>query len=169
MLSSVLCKEFLLHILCWLYFFNRLSFSSTSPAGFIFVWGVSLTHPVLASFLCGVFLLLILSWLHFLCREFPLHIPCVFCFFFFFFFFLIWGVSLTHPVLALFFRGVFLLHIPCLLDFSVESFSYTSHPSVCFSLFILFFIIFYLGSFSYTSRAGFLMWGVSLTHAVLAS
>ena len=37
------------------------------------------------------------------------------------------GVSLTHPVLCLFFCGEFLLHIPSLLDFSVGSFSYTSH------------------------------------------
>ena len=32
-----------------------------------------------------------------------------------------------------------------------------------------YFIIFYLGSFSYTSRAGFLMWGVSLTCSLAAS
>ena len=37
------------------------SFSYTSHAGFIFIWGVSLTYPVLASYLC---------------REFLLHIPC---------------------------------------------------------------------------------------------
>ena len=48
-LSSVLCKEFLLHISCWLHF-SLGSFSYTSHAGFIFTWGVSLTHPVLASF-----------------------------------------------------------------------------------------------------------------------
>ena len=55
------------------------SFSYTSRAGFIFVWGVSFTHPVMASFFCGI--------------EFLLQIPCWFLFFFF-----IWGVSLTHPV-----------------------------------------------------------------------
>ena len=53
---------------------------------------------------------------------------------------LMWGVSLRHPMLALFLSGDFLLHIPCWLYF-------------------------YLGSFSYTSRADFIfIWGVSLTH-----
>ena len=60
----------------------------------------------------------------------------------FIFIFLIYGVSLTDPVLASFLCGEFLLHIsywlyflsrefllhiPCLLYFSVGSFSYTSH------------------------------------------
>ena len=144
-------------------------------------------------------------------------------FFFFNFFFLLRGVSLAHPVLALFLSGEFLLHIPCLHYFSVGSFSYTSHVNF-FSLFFFFFFffsslgsfsntsragiiffIFYLlalfrhtypmlasflcvefllhilswlpclfilffnlGSFYYTSRAGFYVWGVSLTHPMLA-
>ena len=62
-----LTAEFLLHISCWLHFCLG-SFSYTSRAGFIFIWGVSLTHPVLASFF-------------------------------------IWGVSLTHSVLASFLCG----------------------------------------------------------------
>ena len=67
------------------------------PDGFIFMWGVSLTHLVLASFLCG---------------EFLLHITCLalrWVFFFLFFCFIIIGkVSLTHPMLALFLTGEFL-------------------------------------------------------------
>ena len=56
-----------------------------------------------------------------------------------------WGVSLTHPVLTSLLCGEFLLHIPCCLHF-------------------------YVGSFSYTSRAVFTsMRGVSLTHPVLSS
>ena len=59
--------------------------SLTHPsAGFIFIWGMSLTHPVLASFLSG---------------EFLLHIPCWF------------------PFLFSFLSGEFLLHITCWLLF----------------------------------------------------
>ena len=93
------------------------------------------------------------------CGEFLLHIPCRlnfynFLFIFllalfrhtmlpFYFIFLILGVSITHPVLA-FTCGEFLLHIPCWLYI-------------------------YLGSFSYTSRSGFIfICGVSLTHPTLA-
>ena len=192
MLALFVCGEFLLHIPCWLlYLFNLGSFSYTSQACFIFIWGVSLTHPVLASF----------------------------------FFFFILGVSLTHPVLRSFLSGKVLLHIPCRLHFYLASFSYTSH--VCFILpwgvslthpmlaflcvsiwgvflthpviasflygefllhtpLLFFVVVFYLGSFSYTYRAGFIfylgsfsytsrratfifMQGVSLTHPVLAS
>ena len=46
--------EFLLHISCWLHFCQG-SFSYTSRATFIFIWGVSLTHPVLAFFCVGSF------------------------------------------------------------------------------------------------------------------
>ena len=137
-------------------FINLGSFSYTSHADFVFMWGVSLTHPMLASFI----------WM--------------------------WGVSLTHPVLAsVLFAEVF-LNIPCCLQFYMGSFStshddcfylgsfsYTSHDD-CFYLgsfsytshsgFIYFiFDFFYLGSFSYTSRVGFtFIWGVSLTLPVLA-
>ena len=116
-------EEFLLHIPCWLPFYPR-NFSYTSHAGLIFVWGVSLTHPVLASFLSG-------------------------------------GVSLTHPVLAVLLSGKFLSHMPCWLYFSVGSFSFTSHAG---------FFYFNLGSFSYTYRAGFsFIRGSSFKHPVLAS
>ena len=125
--------------LLFFFFFYLGSFSYTSHAGFIFIGGVSLTHPVLASFLSG---------------EFLLHIPCWLRFYLFFFLFFIWGVSLTHPMLDL------LLHIPSSLRFFLlflGSFSSTS----CW-------VHFYRGSFSYTSRAGFIfILGVSLTHPVL--
>ena len=63
------------------------------------------------------------------------------------------GVSLTHPVLASLLYGKFLLHSPCWLYVSVGSFSYTSHAG---------FFYFNIGSFSYTSRTGFsFIWGFS--------
>ena len=72
-------------------------------------------------------------------------------------------------MLPSFLSGEFLLHIPCLLCFSVGSFSYTSHDGFFFSVFFFFFFFLNLGSFSYRSRAGFVsMRGVSLTHPVLA-
>ena len=145
MLAFLFCGVFLLHI-PWLASFSKWGVYLTHPvAGFIFKWGVSLTHPMLILFLCG---------------EFLLHIPCsppiylgglsytsrARSFFIF-----IWGVSLTHPMLASFLSGEFLLRIPCWLSFSV----FCPH--------------FYLGSFSYTSRVRFtFIWGVSLTHPMLA-
>ena len=178
-LSLFSCGEFLLDIPCWLYFYMGSfliylgSFSYTSRAGLIFIWGVSLTHPVLASFLC---------------REFLIHIPCCFqfyarslsytfrdgFFFFSFFFFFIWGVSITNPmlvllfigrialthlVLASFLSGEFLLHIPCWHHFSVGSFSYTSRAGFIFIWGVSYTshtgFLFSVGSFSYTSHAGF--------------
>ena len=156
-------REFLLHIPCWIHF-HRGSFSYTSRAGFIFIWGVSLTHPMLASFISGEFLLHIPG-------EFLPHIPCWLYFsgggFFYtseagsppppppicrvslthpvLALFFICGVSLTHPVLTLFLSGEFLLHIPCWLHFYAGSFSYTSHTGDIF------------------------ICGVSLTYPVLAS
>ena len=160
MLASFLCREVLLHILCWLlYFFYLGSFSYTSHAGFIFMRVVSLTHLVLALFLSGEFLLHIPCLLIFffsfslgslsytshtilvslslsLCGEFLLDIPCWLYFYM--------GHFLTHPMLASFLSGEFPLHIPCRFNF-------------------------YLGNFSYTLSAGFIfIWGVSLTHPVLA-
>ena len=173
----VLIGEFLLHIPYWLYFlsgelllhipwllfisvgslsytsrvsislFNVVIFSSTSHAGFIFMRGVSLTHPGLASFLSGEFLLHIPCSVHFclgtlsytshadfvfmwevclrlpvlasfLCGEFLLHIPCWLCFFKVF----ISGVSLTHPVRASFLYWVLLLQIECWLLFISREF-----------------------------------------------
>ena len=103
------------------------SVSQTSvPVSLIFMWGVSLTHPVLASFLCGEFLLHIRCWLHFYAGSFSYTSRAVFFF--------------------LFLSGEFLLHILCWLHF-------------------------YVGSFSYTSHAGFFVsiWGVPLPHLMLAS
>ena len=85
------------------------------------------------------------------------------------------GVSLTHPMLPLFFCGEFSLYIMCWLLFSLNlgSFSYTSRAGFNFmnglSLRDPMLAYFYRGSFSYTSRAGLtFIWGVSLTHPVLA-
>ena len=64
--------------------------SYTFHAGFSFLLGVSLMHPML-------FFLLFFF----------------FFFFFAFFFFLIWGVSLKHLMMASFLCGEFLLHILC--------------------------------------------------------
>ena len=55
-----------------------------------------------------------------------------------------WGVSLRHPMLALFLSEEFLLHIPCWLHFSVGSFSYTSRAG----FFYFYFFIFAVGCFS---------------------
>ena len=102
-------------------------------------------------------------------------------------FYFIKGVCLTHPVLAWFLSGVFLLHIPCWFHFYRGSFSYTSRAGFVFIwgvslthlmlvsflpgeflLHIPCWLRFYLGSFSYTSRAGIiLMRGVSLIHPML--
>ena len=159
-LLSFLCREFLLHITCWLVVvvvlsgefllhipccccccFYRGSFSYKSRAGFIFIRGVSLTHLVPALILSG---------------DFPGSYTSQAGFIF------IGGVSLTHPVLVLFLCREFVGHILCCLHFYAGSFSYTSRAG----------FFFYMGSFSYTSHAGsifFLIWGVSLTHPVLAS
>ena len=126
------------------------TFSYTSRAGFVFIWGGSLTHPALASiFFSGKFLLHIPCFLYFYAGSFSYTSRAGF------FFGGGGGVSLTHPVLAYFFY--------------LRSFSYTSRG--CFN--------FCGGSFSYTSRAAlilcwefrlflFFVWGVSLTHHVLS-
>ena len=157
MLAYFLPGEFLLHIPCWLYFSVGIFFY-IYHAGFMFlwgvsllllIWGVSLTHPVLASFLSV---------------EFLSHIPCCLYFMPAFFFFCLgnfshtsravfifilgsvpypsragfifnWGVSLTHPMLASFLPGEFLLHIPRWLYFSVGCFSYTSHADFFYLIF----------------------------------
>ena len=97
----------------------------------------------------------------------------------------IWGVSLTHPVLALilsaislthptlvsFCPGKFLLHIPCWLHFYLGSFSYTPRAGFIFMRTVSYTShadSFYAGSFSYTSRAGFSFYScVSLTYPML--
>ena len=102
-----------------------------------------------------------------------------------------WGVSLTHPMLASFLSGEFLLHIPfwlyllyfwffflswefllhipCWFHIYLGSFSDTSRAG-----FVFFCLFFYVGSFCYTFRnyyffKYFFNGVVSLTHPVLAS
>ncbi len=87
-LASFLSGEFFLHIPCCLHFY----WGSFSRAGFIFMGVISLTHPMLASFLSGEFLLHIPCWLHFYMGSFSYTSHVWFTF--------LWGVSLTHPVLA---------------------------------------------------------------------
>ena len=137
-LPSFVCRDFLWHIRYCCNFYGR-SFSYTSHNSFLFIWGVSLTHPLLASFF-------------------------------------IWGVSLTHPVLVLFLSGEISLTHSMLTFFSVRSFSSssTSHTGFLFwsgkfLLHIPYCLLFFnLGSFSYTSHAGLIfIWGVSLTHPML--
>ena len=159
MLVLFLSGKFLLHISRWLHF-SVGSFCYTSHAGFIFIWGVSLTHPMLAFIYILFFNLWNLSytsrcWLHFYAGISLTH-PVLALFF-------IWGVSLTHPVLASFFCGEFLTR-PVLACFFVVVFSGE------FLLHIPCWLHFYAGSLSYTSRACFIfMQGVCLTHPVLAS
>ena len=74
--------------------------SYTSHAAVIFIWGVSLTHSVLASFYLGNF-------------SYTFRAGFIFNV----------GVSLTHPMLTLFLCGEFLLHIACWLHFYLVSFS----------------------------------------------
>ena len=171
----------------FLFSFYLGSFCHTSCTGFIFMWGVSLTHPELASFLCWEFLLHIPCWFFF---------SFFFLFFFFFlsfFSFYLGSFSYTSRAGFIFSWGVSLIH-PSLLDFSVGSFSYTSHAL----FFFFFFFFFSLGEFllhipcchlkkKKKKKSGefplhipcwlfcccvclfVLVWGVSLTHPVLAS
>ena len=166
-LASCLCEEFLLHIpsfgefllriQCWFHFYVG-SFSYTSRAGFIFMLGVSLTHPVLASFLSG---------------EFLLHIPTCFIFLFFREF------SYKSRDGFILFLGSFSYTSHSDFIFYLGSFSYTSHAffllfsfsflSGEFLLHIPRWLELYLGSFTSTPSARFIfLWGVSLTHAMLA-
>ena len=129
--------------------FYLVSFSYTSHIDFVFMWGVSLTQPVLASFLSGEFLLHIPCWLHFYVESFSYTSRAGFNF--------ISWLSLTHPALASFLCREFLAHIPCRLFLCGE---FLLHIPCC--------LHFYARSFSYTSCAGFLMWGVSLTCSLKA-
>ena len=176
------------------------SFSCTSHAGFIFTWGVSLTHPILALFFCVDFLLHIPCCLHFYAGSFSYTSRAAFIF--------MRGVSLTHPMLASFFSlGSFLTHsarasflsrgsllnIPrwlrfffsfffCLFCFSSGEFLFHTPTCCCCCCCVLLFISgeflmhiprwlhFQIGSFSYTSPAGFIfIWRVSLTYRMPAS
>ena len=110
--------EFLLLIPCWLHFYLG-GFSYTSRAGFSFINWPSLTHPMLVLYLPGEFLLHIPCCLHFYAGSFSYTSRAGFPFYQLRFsytsnagFIFIWGVFLTHPLLALFFCGEFLWHIP---------------------------------------------------------
>ena len=96
MLVLILSADFLLHVPYWLHCY-RGSFFYTFRSGFIFILGVSLTHPALAS----------VFFYFYKCGQVLLHIPCWLLF--------MLGVSLTHPVLSWFLCREFLLHIPCWL------------------------------------------------------
>ena len=179
------------------FFFNLGSLSYTSIADFVFMWGISLTHPVLPSFLSGRDSLThpVLAsffnlgnfyctscaglFFYFLLGEFLLHIPCWVHFFFFFL-----SVSFSSTS-----RGECLLHIPCWVHFYRGCFSYTSRAGIFFYLGSFSYnpvlIFFFLGSFSYTSHVGFTflwgehnpcwlffffsIWAISLLHPVLGS
>ena len=116
-LSTVLCKEFLLHLLCqgWLFFL---------------------------SFLSGEFLLLIPSWFYLLSAEFLLHASCWlhFCFGSFSYtsrggLIFIWVVSLTHPALSfIFIWGVSLIHPVLLCAELLLHIQETSMPSLIVSM-----------------------------------
>ena len=129
-----LSGEFLLHVPYWLFFvvvfnyFYQGSFSYTSHAG-IFIWGLSLTHPVLALILSAVLLCHSPCWLHFYLGSSSYTSRSGFI--------LIWGVSLTHPALASFLCGEFVLLIPCCINFYAGRVSLT-HPVLASSFFLLF-------------------------------
>ena len=133
--------------------------SYTSHAAVIFIWGVSLTHSVLASFLSRKFLLHIPCRLHFYVGSFSYTSHADFVF--------MWGVSLTHRVLASFLSGEFLLNIPCWLLFFFSFFNifiwvfFLTHPMLG---------LFFIGEVSLTHPvlASFFIWEVSLVHPVLA-
>ena len=106
------------------------------------------------------------------CGEFLFHNPCRLLF-------LIWGDSLTDPVLASFLPGKFVFDIPRWLHFYAGCFSSTSHADFVFmwgvSLIHPVLASFLSGSFFYTSHSGFFflfrffICGVSLTRPVLVS
>ena len=169
-----LSAEFLLHISCWLHFCLG-TFSYTSRAGFMFLWGVSLTHPVqvlkIIIKICGV------SLTH--------PVLAFFSFFFIFFsFFFMWGASLVCSLLSrqpLKKRAGWKMAQKKNVKKShskqrrnpITPYTEQNKTKQEFLLHILCWLL-CVGRFSYTSCAGFLMWGVSLcgdllTHPVLAS
>ncbi len=122
-----------------------------------------LSIPCWLLFLCGEFLLDIRLWLlsffSFLSREFPSQIQSCLHFYLGSFSYtspagliFTWGDSLRHPVLASFFCAEVLLHIPCGLLLLLLLFFLSRE----FHLHIPCWLHFPVGSFSYTSRAGFL-------------
>ena len=123
-----LSREFLLHTPCWFLLVFQGRFSHISHAGFIFIWGISLTHPANISrasftFICGISLThpMLPSFLYGESFSYTSRAVLIFmqgvsishpCFFWLHFylgcfcytsragFIFIWEVSLTHPVLA---------------------------------------------------------------------
>ena len=150
---------FRLHLTCRFNFYLG-GFSYTSHVQIIFMQGISQTHPVLASFLSREFLLHIPRWLpvFVFCLGSSFFTSRIGFFLFYFFYFFIGGVSLTHPGLAwILMRRVSLPHT-VLLDLYTGSFSYTSRAGFVFYLETFSYtsrasLKFYAGSFSYTSRA----------------
>ena len=155
-----ICGIFLKHPLLLHFYLGSISY--TSRADFVFMWGVSLTQPVLASFLSGSICYISYDDVNFiwgvsltdpelasfLSGEFLLYIQCWFLLF-------TREVSLTHPPLASFLSGEFLLHIP-------RWFHFMRGVSLI--------LCFYVGSSSYTTRAGFLFYlGLFLTHPTMTS
>ena len=142
-------------------------------ASLLFIWVVSLTHSMLASFLCGKFYYASHAGFIFI-SGISLKHPVLPSFFIWggslthpvLASFLISGISITNPVLASFLSREFLLHIPCWLYSSVGSFSYTSIALFFFFFFSFFsfFFLFFLWLFFFFF---FLIWGVSLRHPVM--
>ena len=179
-------------------FFHLGSFSYTSSAGFIFMWGVSLKHPVLSSSSSSSSFFFFKVWgvslTHPMFALFSVgsfsYTSNVGFFFFFFFFKSCWlhfylrsfsykcragfnvikGVTLTHPVLVLFLRREFLLHIISLKGVSL---TYSKLPSFLCGEFLLHIpccFHFCAVSLPDTSCAAFVfMRGFSLTHPKLSS
>ena len=121
----------------------------TSRAGFIFIWGVSLTHPMLCFiFLWGVSLThpMLASFISGVGFSYTSHAGFIF----------IGGEFLLHIPLAYFLSREFLLHIPCLLYCSSLGVSLThSHAG---------FILFYWGTGSLTHPIlALIFWGISFT------
>ena len=137
-----------LQILCWLHFYLS-SFSYTSHDGVIFLWAVSITHPMMGSFSytsrAVLFSFFFFSSFFFL---FPFYLGN-FSYTSHVCFISLWGVSLTRPLLVSF---SFL---------NLVSFSSTSYAG----------FIFYVGSFLiHPVLASFLSGGgVSLLHPMLVT
>ena len=137
------------------------NFSYTSHACFIFLWRVSLTHAGLFclfyfSFLSGEFLLHIPCWLHFYLGSLLYTYFCLGSFLHI----LGW---LILSLIFFFFCGEF-LSLSLSLSLSLRYLKKNNNNIFCLFLFLFF----HQGSFSYTSRAGFIFnWGVSLTYPVI--
>ena len=124
----------------WYLYFHAGSLSDTSSAVFIFMLEVSLTHPCWLHFYLGTFSYTSRVCLHFVRVVSLTHWDAGFI--------LVKGVSLTHPVLVLFLRRKFLLHIPYPMKPLFLFRAFVWHIQCC--------LHFYAGSFSYTSHASFI-------------